>query len=307
MNRLFYIKNIGGITIFKKNQNQNIKKSKFITFNLRNPNFKKINSNKIDTRKAIDFCLLIALIIVSIYSVSLLITKEFHGDAIFVSSSTKKKLPIYSVETDKPKVAISFDAAWGADDTDELLRILEENDVNATFFLCGYWIDDYADEVKKIYEKGHELGNHGDNHAHGSQISYDENVKEIDNVTKKLELITGEKPNVFRPPFGEYDNKVLEAAESLGYYTIQWDVDSHDWMEKGEDYEIDRVLNNKNLKNGSIVLFHNDAKYTPKTLDTIIKGLKAKGFDIVPVGELIYKDNYYIDHTGRQWQNKEKQ
>ncbi len=112
------------------------------------------------------------------------------------------------------------------------MRILDENDVKATFFLCGYWIDDYADEVKKIHEAGHELGNHGDNHAHGAQISYEKNIQEIDNVTKKLELITGEKPTVFRPPFGEYNNTVLEAAESLGYYTIQWDVDSNETKKK---------------------------------------------------------------------------
>ncbi len=283
----------------------NKKKGNFITINFRKPNLKKINSKELNSRRIVDLCLIIALVIVSIYTMCLFTTKDFHGDAIFVSSTAKKKLPIYSVETDKPKVAISFDAAWGADDTDELLRILDENNVKATFFLCGYWIDDYVDEVKKISERGHELGNHGDNHAHGSQLSFEKNVQEIDNVTKKLELATGKKPVVFRPPFGEYNNTVLEAAESLGYYTIQWDVDSHDWMEKGEAYEINRVLNNKNLKNGSIVLFHNDAKYTPKTLDTIIKGLKEKGYEIVPIGELIYKDNYYIDHTGRQHLNEQ--
>lgn len=152
-------------------------------------------------------------------------TKEYHGDAIFVSS-TKKKLPIYSVDTEKKQVAISFDAAWGADDTDELLKILADNDVKSTFFLCGYWVDDYSEEVKKIFEAGHELGNHGDNHAHGAQLSLEKNITEIDNVTKKLEALTGVKPTVFRPPFGEYNNTVLEAAESLGYYTIQWDVDS---------------------------------------------------------------------------------
>ncbi len=254
---------------------------------------------KVSKKKVVDLCLVLALVIVSIYTISLAIDRQYQGDAVFVSS-TKKKLPIYSVDTDEKKVAISFDAAWGADDTDELLRILEENDVKATFFLCGYWIDDYADEVKKIAAAGHEIGNHGNNHAHGAQLSFEENVKEIDEVTKKVELVTGVKPTLFRPPFGEYNDTVLEAADSLGYYTIQWDVDSHDWMEKGEQYEIDRVLNNKNLKNGSIVLFHNDAKYTPKTLDTIIKGLKEKGYEIVPIGELIHKQNYHIDHTGRQ-------
>lgn len=164
----------------------------------------------------------------SVYSFGLIYEKQYTGDAIFVNSSTEKKLPIYSVETDEKKVAISFDAAWGADDTDQLLQILDDNDVKTTFFLCGYWIDDYTDEVKKISELGHEIGNHGDNHAHGAQLNLEKNKQEIDNVTKKIELATGKTPTVFRPPFGEYNNTVLEAAESLGYYTIQWDVDSLD-------------------------------------------------------------------------------
>lgn len=223
--------------------------------------------------------------------------------AVFsAADSTKRKLPIYCVDTQDKKVSISFDAAWGADDTDELLKILADNDVKATFFLCGYWVDKYTDEVKKIFDAGHDIGNHSDTHPHGSQLSLESNQKEIQSVHKKVKALLGIEMNLYRPPFGEYNNTVIEAANSLGYHVIQWDIDSLDWKEYGTEKEIAQVLNHKHLGNGSIVLFHNDAKYTPAALDTIIKGLKQKGYEIVPISKLIYTENYYMDHEGRQKQ-----
>ncbi|MDR1664972.1 MAG: polysaccharide deacetylase family protein [Clostridiales bacterium] len=216
------------------------------------------------------------------------------------SGAASRKLPIYSVDTPEKKLAISFDAAWGAEDTDQILEILRNNEVTATFFLCGYWVDKNPEAVKKIAEAGHDLGNHGNTHAHGAQLSLEQNKNEILRCHEKIKQLTGIESNLFRPPYGEYNNTVITAAEEVNYYPIQWDVDSHDWMNKGVDYEINRVLNNKNLSNGSIVLFHNDAKDTPKCLDTILKGLKDKGYSFVPVSELIHKENYYMDHTGRQ-------
>ena len=213
----------------------------------------------------------------------------------------KKNLPIYCVDTDEKKVAISFDAAWGADDTDDLLNILENNDVKATFFLCGSWVDKFPEEVKKIYENGHEIGNHSNTHPHGSKISLEENKKEIMEVHKKIKDLTGYEMDLYRPPFGEYNDTVLNAAKELGYHTIQWDIDSLDWKEYGVQHQVNQVLNHKHLGNGSIMLFHNDAEYTPDSLDTILKGLKEKGYEVVPVGELIHKDNYYMDHEGRQF------
>ena len=221
--------------------------------------------------------------------------------AVF-SIETKKKrlLPIYSVETEEPKIAISFDAAWGADDTDTLLEILEDNDVKTTFFMCGYWIDKYPDEVKKIAEAGHDLGNHSATHPHMSKLTKEQIADEIKETGNKIEELTGVKSELFRAPFGEYTNDVISTAEELGYYTIQWDVDSLDWKEYGVNEEISRVLGHKNLQNGSIILFHNDAKYTPEALDSIIKGLKEKGYEIVPISELIIRDGYTIDVNGRQ-------
>lgn len=204
-------------------------KVRIITINMKGGIFKKLNFNKRKyAKKAIDIGLILALVMVCLYSFNMVTQKEFSGDAIFVNGKAKKKLPIYSVDTNEKKVAISFDAAWGADDTDTLLQILKDNDVKTTFFLCGYWVDDYTDEVKKIVSEGHEIGNHGNNHAHGAKLSLEKNKEEIDAVTKKVELATGTKPILFRPPFGEYNNTVLEAAEELGYYTIQWDVDTSD-------------------------------------------------------------------------------
>ena len=149
--------------------------------------------------------------------------------AVFsVASNSERLLPIYCVETEKPQVAISFDAAWGADDTDTLLQILEENDVKTTFFMCGYWVDKYPEEVKKIAEAGHDLGNHSATHPHMSQLSKEQIKEELITTGNKIEELTGDKGELSRPPFGEYTNDVISAAEECGYYTIQWDVEGLD-------------------------------------------------------------------------------
>lgn len=197
-------------------------------------------------------------------------------------------------------MAVSFDAAWGADDTDELLRILDDNDVTATFFLCGYWVDKYPEEVEKIAAAGHDLGNHSATHPHMSTLSSKQITEELQGCHQAVKELTGIDMNLFRPPFGEYNDNVIRTAKENGYDSIQWDVDSLDWKEQGVEAEINQVLNHKHLGNGSILLFHNDAKYTPQALDTILKGLKEKGYDIVPVSELIHTGEYTVDHEGRQ-------
>jgi peptidoglycan/xylan/chitin deacetylase (PgdA/CDA1 family) len=141
-------------------------------------------------------------------------------------SAAKRELPIYCVNTDEKKIAISFDAAWGADDTDELLRILADNNIKTTFFMCGYWIDKYPDEVKKIYEAGHDLGNHSATHPHMNSLSSAEIKKELDDTYKKVYDLTGYEMSLFRPPFGEYNNTVVTTARECGYNVIQWDVDT---------------------------------------------------------------------------------
>lgn len=147
--------------------------------------------------------------------------------AVFAAAiaKTERLLPIYCVETEKPQVAISFDAAWGADDTDKLLQILADNDVKTTFFMCGYWVDKYPEEVKKIAEAGHDLGNHSATHPHMSQLTKEQIKEELTSAGNKIKELTGVQMDLFRAPFGEYTNDVISSAKECGYYTIQWDIE----------------------------------------------------------------------------------
>lgn len=105
-------------------------------------------------------------------------------------------------------------------------------------------------------------------------------------------------------PYGDYDNAVVKTAKKCGYYTIQWDVDSLDWKDYGVDSIIKTVTQHKALGNGSIILCHNGAKYTAQALDSMITTLKEAGYTFVPLSELIYKDNYHMNHEGRQIADK---
>lgn len=215
-----------------------------------------------------------------------------------------RELPIYCVDTPDKKIALSFDAAWGNEDTAKILEILANNDVKVTFFMTGGWVESFPDDVKAIYAAGHDLGNHSENHKDMPKLSDEQQKEELSKVHEKVKELTGYEMFLFRPPYGSYNNNLVINAKSLGYYTIQWDVDSLDWKNYGVQSIIDTVCNHKHLGNGTIILCHNGAKYTAEALDTMIKTLKDKGYEFVPISELIYKDNYTMDHEGRQHQTQ---
>lgn len=214
-----------------------------------------------------------------------------------------RELPIYCVETDKPQISISFDAAWGNEDTQTLLDILAKHNVKATFFMTGGWVESFPDDVKKIYEAGHDLGNHSENHKYMTKLSDEEKTQEIMKVHNKVKELTGYDMLLFRPPYGDYNNEVVTNARKNGYYPIQWNIDSLDWKDYGADDIIKKVTQHKDLSNGSIILCHNGAKYTKAALDTVITTLQAKGYEFVPISQLIYKENYHMNHEGRQIQD----
>ncbi|AOY76228.1 polysaccharide deacetylase family sporulation protein PdaB [Clostridium formicaceticum] len=245
----------------------------------------------------------IAIILVGILVVLVVIgmITSFWGGTIggiAAVFSPQKKLPIYSVETEEKKIAISFDAAWGDEFTDDILDTLDKYNVKTTFFLVGFWVDKYPDMVKQIHERGHEIGNHSSTHPHMSKLTKEQIIKELKTTEEKIEAITGVKSTVFRPPFGDYNDLLIETAREIGYHTIQWDVDSLDWKEMGVNPVVDRVT--RNVKKGSIVLFHNNAKYVAEYLPLVLEKLQEQGYTIVPISELIIKDNYMMDSTGRQ-------
>ncbi|MDE7287437.1 MAG: polysaccharide deacetylase family protein [Lachnospiraceae bacterium] len=214
-----------------------------------------------------------------------------------------RKLPIYCVDTQEKKIALTFDAAWGNEDTQEILEILHKHDIHVTFFMTGGWVESYPDDVKSILAAGHDLGNHSENHKNMSQLSDEEKKEEIMKVHEKVKEITGYDMFLFRPPYGDYDNAVVDVLKECGYYGIQWDVDSLDWQNKGIDSIIETVTEHKNLGNGSIVLCHNGAEYTAAALDALIEALEAEGYEIVPLSELIYRDQYHLNYEGRQIKN----
>ena len=157
--------------------------------------------------------------------------------------------------------------------------------------------------VITLTQAGHDLGNHSENHKNMSQLSDDVKKDELMKVHEKVRDLTGYEMFLFRPPYGDYDNAVVNVAKDCGYFAIQWDVDSLDWKDYGVDSIIKTVTEHKHLGNGSIILCHNGAKFTAQTLDTLITKLKDKGYTIVPVSELIYRDKYHLNHEGRQIKN----
>lgn len=221
-------------------------------------------------------------------------------------ADTNRRLPIYCVETDKKQIAISFDAAWGNDDTENLINILKEYDVPATFFVVGAWVDKYPESVKQLSDAGHMVQNHSNTHPYMTGLSSQQMIDELESCNQKIEAITGTRPTLFRPPYGDYNNSVIETVESVNMYAIQWDTDSLDWRDDATSESICKRVTSK-VKNGSIVLFHNDAEHTPEALPTILKCLKDEGYEFVFISDLILKENYEIDHTGKQCKIKSRE
>lgn len=218
------------------------------------------------------------------------------------ASATARQLPIYCVKRDQKMLSVSFDAAWGNEDTQQLIDILGQYNVKATFFVVGEWVDKYPESVRALHAAGHEIMNHSNTHAHLSQLSREAIIADVEACSDKIEAVTGVRPTLIRPPYGEYDNNVISTIRSIGMEPIQWDVDSLDWKEIPADEICQRVISR--VSPGSIVLFHNAALHTPEALPTIIETLLQDGYTFVPISQLIlpgtYNSDYTIDHTGRQ-------
>ncbi|MBR5094046.1 MAG: polysaccharide deacetylase family protein [Oscillospiraceae bacterium] len=222
-----------------------------------------------------------------------------NSPSIVGVSAAKRSLPVYSVERQDKVIAMSFDAAWGNEDTQLLIDILGQYGVKTTFFVVGDWVDKYPESVRALSDAGHEVMDHSSSHAHFSSLSAEQIQADISSCNEKIAAITGVVPTLFRCPYGEYDDHVIQSVQQLGMTAIQWDVDSLDWKGISADEIAQRVL--KNVRSGSIILFHNAAEHTPEALPGIIQALQADGYTIVPVSQLLLSGDTYIDNTGRQW------
>jgi len=207
-------------------------------------------------------------------------------------------VPIYSVETSEKKVALTFDAAWGSDKTLSIVNTLKEANLKATFFLVGFWIEANEELVKKIDEEGFDIGTHSNTHPKMSTLSKSQIESELKTSMKLISDITGKPVTLFRPPFGDYNDTLISTATELGLKTIQWDVDTLDWKGLSANEILARVKSN--VKNGSIILCHNNSDHIVEALPLMISYLKSEGYEIVKLSELVHQDNYYVDGNGLQ-------
>ncbi len=230
---------------------------------------------------------------------------NIDAETLETTTETSKLVPIYNVDTEQKRISITINCAWNADDIDKILETLDKCNVKVTFFMVGEWVSKYPEYVKKIAEYGHEIANHSDNHLHVNNLTYEQNVEEILNCTKKIQEITGEETKLYRCPYGEYNDTVIKAATDNGYKVIQWSIDTLDYQGLDASQMWDRI--NKDLANGSIILMHNGTDNTAEALETIIKNIQDKGYNIVKISELIYSDNYNIDQNGTQTLKKQNE
>ena len=140
------------------------------------------------------------------------------------AASTQRQLPIYCVQREDKVCSLTFDAAWGNEDTQQLIDILGRYHVKATFFVVGDWVEKYPESVKALSDAGHEVMSHSDTHAHFNALSAQEIVADLTTAGEKIAAITGKTPTLFRPPFGEYDDHVIATVRGMGIEPIQWDV-----------------------------------------------------------------------------------
>ncbi len=232
--------------------------------------------------------------------VAIVLSLNFMGgtSAMVYFNQAPRLVPIYNVETEEKKVAISFDSAWGADKTLKILDVLKQYNSRGTFFLVGFWVEKYGDMVKAIKEAGIEIGTHSNTHPDFANLSKEQMRLELTSSMEKIQNITGDPVKLFRAPYGSYNNTLLNLTDELGLKTIQWNIDTLDWKGLSGTQMLNRVLNK--ICNGSIILCHNNSDNIIEGLTLILDKLTSMGYSVVSVGELIMQDNYYIDSCGVQ-------
>ena len=234
-------------------------------------------------------CVLIGIAAITVAS-------ETAGKAVYTANEPRQ-IPIYYVDTSEKVCAISFDAAWGNEQTNSLLEILDKYEVKSTFFLVRQWVDNFPDDVRAIAEHGHDVGNHSSTHPHMAELSSVEQQTEISDCNDAIEALTDTAPTLFRAPYGEYDNNLVNNLRSRDMYCVQWNIDSLDWKDPSPDEMVSRIKSK--LCPGSIILMHNGATNTPEALPKIIEMIQSEGYTIVPISELIPEGDYYTDHEGK--------
>ena len=218
--------------------------------------------------------------------------------AALPATASARLLPVYEVDTPEQAVAISFDASWGAEHAEEILDILDRYGVKTTFFLVNLWLEDYPEMAKEIAVRGHEIGLHSATHPDMANLSREQIERELADNYAMIEQTTGCAPSLFRPPYGSYNDTVIAAARDAGFTSVQWSVDSLDWQDLSAEEIFRRVT--KDIHAGDIVLFHNNGLHTAEALPQVLDYLQQQGLQVVPVSQLLWQEDWYVDVNGVQ-------
>jgi peptidoglycan/xylan/chitin deacetylase (PgdA/CDA1 family) len=243
--------------------------------------------------------------LVYFFLITLIISVSFSAGAAenidyLKEYSGRRLVPIYKVQRNDNKIALTVDGAWGSSKTEELLKLFEVEEIPVSFFFAGIWLENNHDLVKKITKAGHQIYNHSYSHQHFNNLNKEKIREELFKTEAIIDKYQSSDLNIklFRPPYGEYNELVIKTAREMGYKIIQWSLDSHDWMDPGKSYIEDRI--NKNINSGEILLFHNNSNNIVEILTEIIPMLK-KEYKFVKIEDLIYNNNYQINSlTGLQ-------
>lgn len=208
-----------------------------------------------------------------------------------------REIPIYSVERNDDRIALTFDCAWNDDDIERIIDILNDYDCNATFFVTGRWAEDYGASLNKLFRNGFEIGIHSYNHDDYTTMSSKEITEDIERCETIIRQKTGIIPLLVRTPSGSYNDNAVRTIEDDGKFCIQWSVDGLDYTDTSKSEIYNRIISKTN--DGDIILLHNGTELTAEVLPDILEYLR-RDHTIVSVSELIYKDHYTLDHTGRQ-------
>lgn len=208
----------------------------------------------------------------------------FTGSVKSVFSNKSEVQAFYSGNKQKNNVSLMINVYWGTEYIEPMLEVLKNENVKTTFFVGGTWASSNSEVLKKIFDDGHEIANHGYYHKDHKYLSDERNQEEIYITHKLVKELIGVDMTLFAPPSGSYNTQTLLIASNLGYKTIMWTKDTIDWRDKDSNLAFTRAT--KNAKNGDLILMHPTA-HTLEALPKIIKFYKENGFNLTTVSETI--------------------
>ncbi|MCX7779324.1 MAG: polysaccharide deacetylase family protein [Negativicutes bacterium] len=200
------------------------------------------------------------------------------------AANSEKIRPIYQGNASQPIVAFACNVFWGEEFLPQMLDTFDKEQVKITFFIGGSWAKRYPHVLKEIANHGHEIGNHSYSHPHPARLTKQKNQEQIIKTEQLITEIAGIKTRLYAPPYGEFNDTVLQAAHELGYTTIMWTIDTIDWKRPPAEVLQNRVLTK--LQNGAIILMH-PTDPTAKALPGLIQQIKSKGYQISTVSSIL--------------------